>query len=109
MIQVTLDYKGEDVIAFRVQGHAGFADSGEDIYCAGVSAVTQTALVGLYRHIEPKPRFHKEQGFLECTLPAGLNGAENQKAQIILSTMAEGLLLLAKDYTDYINVVVRRC
>ena len=42
--------KGENsdiLVGFIIKGHAGFADHGEDIVCAGASAIAQSALLGL--------------------------------------------------------------
>ena len=35
------------LIGYRAGGHSGYAEAGEDIVCAGVSALTQSTLNGL--------------------------------------------------------------
>lgn len=39
MIQVTVKRQGEDILGLKVTGHAGFAEKGKDLVCAGVSSV----------------------------------------------------------------------
>ena len=35
------------LVGYRATGHTGYAEAGEDIVCAGVSALTQSTLNGL--------------------------------------------------------------
>ncbi|NLT20289.1 MAG: ribosomal-processing cysteine protease Prp [Syntrophomonadaceae bacterium] len=109
MIKVTITWQGDFIKQFAVKGHAGFAEAGEDIYCAGVSAITQTALLGLLEHLSDKPDYKLENGFLTVTLPADLSPNDQEKAQIILSTMEKGLLSIEQGYADYLKVDIRRC
>lgn len=52
MIQVEIVRNKEGRIAqFSVKGHANAGPHGEDIVCAAVSALTQTALLGLEKHL----------------------------------------------------------
>ena len=109
MLALTSNYKNYKIISFKIEGHAGFAPEGEDIYCAGVSAVAQTALIGLIKQLTVEPKYRMEKGFLECELPPSLNEEELEKAQIILSTMEAGLLSMQAAYPSRIKVNIRRC
>lgn len=108
MIEVRINYEGNYIVSFRVKGHAGFAPRGEDIYCAGVSAVAQTTLLGLLKNLGAAPEYHIEEGWLECRLPAELNREDREKAQIILSTMEAGMVSMYEAYGDFIKLEVRR-
>ena len=55
MIRITFTCQGSEIQGFSVEGHAGFAPEGEDIYCAGVSAIAQTTLLGLIKHLSREP------------------------------------------------------
>ena len=50
MIKVTI-YKTErqEYVGFDMEGHAGYAEAGEDIVCAGVSALVINALNSIER------------------------------------------------------------
>lgn len=109
MVEITINCQGELITSFEVKGHAGYALEGKDIYCAGVSAVTQTALIGLLQHLSQKPVFHVIKGNLELKLPDSLTDNEMEKAQIILSTMEAGLLSMQEAYGEFIRVKIRRC
>lgn len=100
-------YRDRDnrITKFQVSGHAGFDREGRDIVCAGVSMVAQTAVVGLINHLHQQPRFDKEKGRLECELPSGLKVEEQEKAQVILTTMEAGIMALEASYPGYVKVI----
>lgn len=109
MVKVVIFYQDEYITGFTVKGHAGYADAGYDIYCAGISAITQTALAGLLKHMKTKPDFSVKKGDLRVKLPHNLDEEDRYKAQIILSTMEAGLSSLKEAYRDYVQLEIRRC
>jgi len=111
MITVNIEYQEERIIAFTITGHAGYADKGRDIYCAGVSAIAQTAVLGLAKHLSTRPQVQIVEGennLMECILPDDLSPDDQYKAQLILSTMEAGLLSMEEAYPRYLKVRVRR-
>jgi len=111
MISVTIYYDEEHRFkGFSVEGHAGMAEPGEyDLVCASVSALTQTALLGLDAYMNGKPQWEiKERGYLKCLLPAGLSGTETQQAEVIMHTMELGLKSIEEAYGKCLKVSKRR-
>lgn len=108
MVEVTIQYHEEDIVSFKVSGHAGYGPSGTDIYCAGVAAIAQTALLGLLKHLPHPPGYEIRDGFMECILPASMESPEREKAQVILTSMEAGLLAMENEYPGYVKVNVRR-
>ncbi|MGI6469616.1 MAG: ribosomal-processing cysteine protease Prp [Syntrophomonadaceae bacterium] len=111
MITVSIEYRDEQIVAFTITGHAGYAAPGQDIYCAGVSAIAQTAVLGLARHLSTGPQVQIVEGennLLQCSLPVDLSSDDRYKAQLILSTMEAGLLSMQEAYPQYVKVIVRR-
>ncbi|MDR1616847.1 MAG: ribosomal-processing cysteine protease Prp [Syntrophomonadaceae bacterium] len=108
MIKVIINYQDEQIISFSAEGHAGLGSRGSDIFCAGVSAVCQTALLGLLEFLEPKPKYDIASGYLKCELPQPLKTEEAVKAQLILDTMKIGLLAMQNEYGDHISITLRR-
>lgn len=111
MITVAIEYQGEQIAAFSIKGHAGYAPQGQDIYCAGVSAISQTAVLGLLKHLSRVPQvrvIEGEDNLLECFLPRDLSADDQYKAQLILSTMEAGLLSLEDAYPGHVKVIIRR-
>ncbi|QGG47246.1 ribosomal-processing cysteine protease Prp [Heliorestis convoluta] len=99
------------IVGFETKGHAGAAPAGQDVVCAGVSALTFTAVNGLEHFLgadatevrAPKP------GELRCILKLPLNQADSKVAQIILETMLLGLEQIQEAYPAYVQVQKRRC
>ena len=108
MITVTIDYQGNDIRAFTVIGHAGFAPKGTDIYCAGVSAAAQSALLGLINQLSKPPQYSVDNGVLTCELEPDLPEKDKNTAQIILTAMEDGLLAMQQTYGRYLQVIIRR-
>lgn len=95
------------IAAFQVEGHAGFGESGEDLVCAAVSVLTQTAVLGLEHHLDASPEVEVEKGRLRCQLPV-LTIRDMEQAEVILRTMYLGLMAIAENYDQYIQVKMRR-
>ncbi|MDR1160397.1 MAG: ribosomal-processing cysteine protease Prp [Syntrophomonadaceae bacterium] len=108
MIKVIINYQDEQIISFSAEGHAGLGAKGNDICCAGVSSVCQTALLGLLEFLEPKPVYKITSGYLKCELPQQLKAEETTKAQLILNTMKLGLLAMQNEYGDHVSIILRR-
>ncbi|HPT82602.1 MAG TPA: ribosomal-processing cysteine protease Prp [Limnochordia bacterium] len=91
---------------FRARGHAGFADPGEDIVCAAVSALTQTAVLGLTKvvGIACQVEVEEKTGTLDCLLPPGLDSGEWQQAQLVLEVLYAGLKATEREYKQFVRV-----
>ncbi|MEW6244427.1 MAG: ribosomal-processing cysteine protease Prp [Bacillota bacterium] len=97
-VHVFRDGSGE-ITGFCVTGHAGLAESGNDVVCAAVSALTQTAVLGLKEVARVNPKVDIAPGSLCCerfrTTPS---------ARIILETMVVGLKNIEQGYSSYLLV-----
>ena len=93
---------------FELSGHAGFAEEGQDIVCAGVSALSIAAINGLEHFLSVAPKVQESDGHLTCQL-LGIIEQELEKAQWILQTMKLGIEQIQATYgQDYIFVDRRR-
>ncbi|HKM43078.1 MAG TPA: ribosomal-processing cysteine protease Prp [Limnochordia bacterium] len=91
---------------FRAHGHTGFAGHGEDIVCAAVSVLTQTAVLGLREvlAIDCLVQTDEREGSLLCLLPDELSENDWNQAQLILNVLYVGLLATEKEYGDHVSV-----
>jgi uncharacterized protein YsxB (DUF464 family) len=91
-----------------VSGHTGYAERGEDIVCAGISTLVQTALLGLLSvvKINVKYTYDEEKGYLKFTLPDNLTDEERHDADVVLETMLCGLSDYYTEYSDYMKLEV---
>jgi uncharacterized protein YsxB (DUF464 family) len=92
---------------FMVKGHAGYDEAGKDIVCAAVSAVAQTAVIGLMTAVGIHPEHRQQNGLLHCILPDEMSDEQIRAADIILKTMLAGLRSIRDGYPDLISIEER--
>ena len=81
------------VTAFTVKGHAGYAEEGQDIICAAVSAICYTA-VGYFdtkRFDGKEPCYEERDGFMNFRTPIISQQEELLQARGVLDAMVIGL------------------
>jgi uncharacterized protein YsxB (DUF464 family) len=88
-------------------GHTDYGEEGEDIVCAALSSVVQTAILGLMRvaAINLDYKILDQSGSLEFTLPS-LNESDRQNADMILETMLCGIADLNEGYSKFIKLEI---
>ena len=106
MTNIKIERKNDDIIGVECSNHTGFAESGKDIVCAGVSSITQTAILGIQKLTNVKTNIvvDEKKGFLKLKLDIDGNAQSFHDAQIILKTMLCGLKDLSKQYPKYIKL-----
>jgi hypothetical protein len=105
MINVEISCQSDGKITdFAVTGHADLAASGQDIVCAGVSALTQAALLGLHEHLHRDVRYDKASGKLIMHLV----GAPDDCTEAVLHTMLLGLEGIAQYSPKRVKIQVKR-
>src|SRR5690606_35038743 len=96
--------KDNDIRGFKVEGHAHYADPGQDIVCAGVSAVT----VGTVNSIESLTGVvmdsKMKNGFLSANLPHVKQTESREQAQLLLASMVVMLQSIEMTYGEYIQI-----
>ena len=68
MVAVTVFTHAGRAVGFLLKGHAGYGEQGEDLACAGISAITQTALLGITDVLKIKAKVTLEEGNALCLL-----------------------------------------
>lgn len=95
MIKVTFKPNQKGI---KIEGHAGFAEHGQDIVCAGVSALTQTFLYGFVRNGHPS--YQMSQGFFDLDM-----NTHNDVTRAMLDALRLGLLSMADVYPENIKII----
>ena len=85
----------------RVEGHSDLAPAGEDLLCAAVSAITQTAALGVKLYAPESLVTIRDDGYLELELPPG-QGTESLQA--VVETMLLGLKDLQRDFPAQLRI-----
>ncbi|MDI6703879.1 MAG: ribosomal-processing cysteine protease Prp [bacterium] len=103
MIKVKIERdKNGHIIKFYGVGHARFRKKGEDIVCASVSVLLQTARLGLKDYLHLNVEAIKRDAFLDVSIEGG---DSREKADIILETMVLGLKAIENSYPGYLKVI----
>ena len=102
MTTVEITHRGGFIVGFTASGHSDYAEEGEDIVCAAVSAITQTAMMGL-KHYAPNTQAHWEAGddpILVVKVPS-----PGHETEVILQTMVIGLEDILSGVPDYVRII----
>ena len=83
-------------IGFRVSGHAGYAESGSDIVCAGVSALVVNTMNSIEKFTEDKFSCKQEEksGLIEFIIVSEVS----KESVLLMDSMFLGLKGIEKDY-----------
>ena len=69
MIKISVMRQDDDkVIGLLVEGHAGAGAYGQDIVCAGISALAQSVILGLAKHLHREINYDVKPGYLSVAL-----------------------------------------
>lgn len=101
-VSIQRDQEGR-ITTFTVSGHADYGEHGQDIVCAGVSAIVQTAILGLQEYLRIDCAGSQKSGLIVCELP--FIGPELRRSvDAILETMLLGLTAIASAYAGYVQI-----
>ena len=98
MVRVTVFEEQGTPVGFELAGHADQGAYGADIVCAGISAITETALLGITDVLKLDAAWTREEGHLGCVLSRETAGEDVEKAAIVFNTMIAGLTSLQQAY-----------
>lgn len=88
------------ILRFTITGHAGYAPIGEDILCAGVSAIAQTVIGSLQDLAGIQPDYTLEDGRISCEIsdPHSLSEDQAKTARILMESLAVGCRQIEASY-----------
>ncbi|MCR5610998.1 MAG: ribosomal-processing cysteine protease Prp [Clostridiales bacterium] len=107
MTRITVHFQGGRPVGFTAKGHSGYADKGEDIVCAAISALTETAYLGVTELAKADAEAVQKDGELRLMLKPEVSGLSREKAELILETMLLGLRSIEENYSDYLKILKR--
>lgn len=99
----------EKVRKFEIKGHAGYDVYNRDIVCAGVTAVAQTAVLGLESLNTVSIKKKISDGYMYVEIKDTGSNNDSIRLCAIIDTMVLGLKDIERDYPTYVKVFDRRC
>jgi hypothetical protein len=100
MITITIFQDQERVTGFRCVGHAGYAASGRDIICAGVSALVINTVNSIEALTDAQYQLDTDEtsGLIDFTLQGQAD--HDHDTALLLKSMILGLQGIQTDYGD---------
>jgi uncharacterized protein YsxB (DUF464 family) len=97
----TIEYfVNNEIVSIEMNGHSGYAESGKDIVCAGVSSLVYAA-INSFNSIEEQ-RISIDDGMLKLNL-RGKKVSDHD--QIVLEVMLNGFSMIASQYKKNVKSV----
>lgn len=109
MVKVVFSVMDGKFVGVECSGHCEYAEEGEDIVCAALSSVVQTAVLGIMRVVGVNIGYEVDEkdGYLKAILPKRISEQELHDADIIFKTAYLGVSDLYENYSDYISLEVK--
>ena len=85
----------------KVRGHANYAPHGQDIVCAGVTALTQTLVESLETLTGNEIKYDMSPGRVDIEI---MNPDED--AQLLTDSFLVGIEMIADEFPEYIRVEI---
>lgn len=91
-------------VGFAVNGHAGYAQEGEDIVCAAISALTINTINSIEAFTEDK--FRVDVDGESSSIRFNLEEGPSKECLLLLNSLILGLQRMEDEqYTDFIDII----
>lgn len=109
MIKLKLNYNGEQISSFTVEGHANAGKFGEDIVCSAVTSVTVGTINAIEKIANLKPiekfvEYNQNGGYLKFETPTDVDVETQKTIQILLQGMVVSLETIELDSKKYMKI-----
>lgn len=95
MIEVSVRKDG-----ITVSGHAGYAEAGKDIVCAGVTALTQTLIKSVEDLTHDQIKYDISPGRADIHFKN-----LSERGNLLVDSFFLGICLIADDFPEYIKIL----
>ena len=84
----------------EISGHAGYAEPGKDIVCAGVTALTQTLIQSIDDLTDDEIEYRISPGKVEIEYRN-----LSEKSKTLVDSFFVGIRLIADEFPDYVAIM----
>ena len=95
MVSVILFSHNSCLVGFQLKGHANCGAYGEDLVCASISSVAQTAILGITDVLKLDADITLQNGNCVCILKETTSDSDRERVDIVIRTMLCGLQSIA--------------
>ena len=102
MTKITVYGTSDAYTGFRIEGHAGYAEAGEDIVCAGVSVLAINFINSVDTFTDDKFIVDSDEngGFINFRFTVD----PSKKSQLLIKSLVLGLSDLQRENKDFISL-----
>ena len=86
----------------KIRGHAGYAPRGQDIVCAGLTALTQTLVESLETLTGNEIKYDMSPGRVDIEIKD-----PDEDAQLLMDSFFVGAEMIADEFPEYIRMEIR--
>ena len=107
MTRITIyrDSESSEYRGFCVEGHADYADKGEDIVCAAISMLSVHTQNAIEKYCNDP--FDQEEDKVNTRMRFMLKGSPGDTCSVLLRSFADSITELKKGYPDYVDIDYR--
>ncbi len=108
MTTVKVTRVNDKIVSVECEGHTGYAEQGEDIVCAALSSIVQTAALGLLQvaKVNAEIEVRDEDGYFKLQMPEKISSERRHDADMVLETLFLGIADLNQGFSDFIELEV---
>lgn len=85
----------------KIRGHAGYAPRGQDIVCAGVTALTQTLVESIEGLTGNEIKYDMSPGRVDIEIKD-----PDEDAQLLMDSFFVGAEMIADEFPEYVRVEI---
>ena len=106
MTTVTFYSEGSRITGFKVEGHSGFANEGEDILCAAITSAVRLAECAIndILGLEASVKVREKDASISLKLPGSLGQTNESTCQTLLTALMVYFTELTEEYPDHLIV-----
>ncbi len=105
MINITVKKRNGSYLDFLSRGHAGYAEEGQDIVCAAVSALIITTVNSLDEFTDEKIEVGEDDGYVSIHFKTNPN---TERGKLLMDSLILGLTEIEHSYNNrYLAVKVK--
>lgn len=83
-----------------IDGHAGYAEAGKDIVCAGATALTETLIQSMENLSTDKISYNIIPGKVDIHYKN-----LSEKGKLLVDSFFTGICLIAEEFPDYVKIM----
>ena len=101
LVDLYRDGQSHDIVGFKVSGHSGYAEAGEDIVCAGISTLTINTVNSIEKFTGDKfvLNTNEDNALIELKMSSLSN-----ESKILLQAFELGITSIAQNNAEYLLI-----